>query len=195
MSAQPQPRLTAEQYLDLDRAADYRSEYYDGRMYAMSGGSYPHGQLILNFGAELRSALKQTACSVTTSDIRLRVNPNGLYTYPDIMVVCGERMFAEGRRDTLLNPRVIVEVLSPSTEAHDRGLKFREYRTIPSLQEYALVSQSEVRVELFQRRSDDQWLLSDFAGLEASVEFQSLNCRIALSEIYDRVTLEPESLS
>src|SRR5262249_9165559 len=146
MSAHPQ-WLTPEQYLEIERAAEFRSEYYNGRMYAMSGGSLRHARIILNLGGELRAALKGGPCSATVSDLRLRVAPDGLYTYPDIVVCCGEPQLADGYSDMILNPTLIVEVLSPSTEAYDRGFKSAQYREIESLQEYGFVSQSEARVE------------------------------------------------
>jgi Uma2 family endonuclease len=164
MSVQPHPSLTQEEYLKIERAAAFKSEYYDGRMYAMSGGSYPHGQIIPNLAAELRQALRGKGCSVTTSEVRIRVSPRGFYTYPDIAVVCGPPKFADDQADTLLNPTLLVEVLSPSTEAHDRGFKFAQYRQLESLQEYALVSQTEPRVEIFRRQAPGEWLLSEASG-------------------------------
>src|SRR5437667_9232598 len=121
MSAQAQPRITAEQYLEIERAAEFRSEYYAGRMYAMSGGAYRHVVIISALSRAIGNALSKRPCTVVSSDLRLRVSPGGLYTYPDLMVVCGEPKFVDRRTDTLLNPIVIVEVLSPSTEAYDRG--------------------------------------------------------------------------
>ncbi len=186
MSALAHPRLSVEAYLKLDREAEFKSEFYDGCMYAMSGGSYPHGQIILNIGAELRHGLRGRNCSVTASDVRVRVARNA-YTYPDIAVVCGTPRFADDQKDTLINPTLLVEVLSPSTEAHDRGMKFAYYRKLESLQEYALVSQLEPRVEIFRRQSSGDWLLSESVGTDAFVRFESLDCRIALSEIYHQV--------
>jgi Uma2 family endonuclease len=188
MSAQPQTRLTPEQYLEIDRASEFRNEYYDGRMYAMSGGTHRHALIIFNLGSELRNIVKKRRCMVTSSDVRVRVAPGGLYTYPDLVVVCGEPKYADGRRDTLLNPRLIVEVLSPSTEAYDRGFKSAQYRALESLEEYALVSQSEPRVEVFRRQPGGQWLLSEFAGLDALCRFESVDAVVALSEVYDNVT-------
>src|ERR1700687_5113392 len=162
MSAHPQPRLTPEQYLERERAAqDVRSEYYNGRVYAMSGASYRHVMLISSLSHHLRNALGTSPCSVGTNDLRVRVSTDGLYTYPDVVVVCGEPRFVDGLADTLLNPILIIEVLSPSTEAYDRGFKFAQYRTLESLQEYALVSQSEARVEIFRRQPSGDWLLSE----------------------------------
>jgi Uma2 family endonuclease len=188
MSAQPHPRLTEEEYLKIERAAEFKSEYYDGRMYAMSGGSYAHGQIVPNLGAELRQGLKSRDYSVTTSVVRLRVSPRGFYTYPDIAVVCGSPQFADDQADTLLNPTLLVEVLSPSTEAHDRGFKFAQYRQLDSLQEYALVSQTEPRVEIFRRQGAKEWVLSEACGLDATCRFESVDCQVALAEIYYQVS-------
>jgi Uma2 family endonuclease len=192
MSAQAQPRLTPEQYLDAERSAELRHEYYDGHIYAMSGGSYQHGQIIGNLTGELRTALTTRTCSVVPNDLRLRVSPDGLYTYPDVIVICGDPRFADDRRDTLLNPALIVEVLSPSTEAYDRGFKSAQYRTVESLEEYALVSQVEPRVEVFRRQPGGRWLLSEAVGFEAVCHFESLDCAIPLAEIYARVTFSPD---
>jgi len=133
MSAQPQPRLTPEEYLEIERNAEFRSEYYNGRMYAMAGGSPNHGRIIGNLTGELHAALKKGPCDVIPNDLRLLVSPVGLYTYPDVIVVCGEMQLAEGTKDTLVNPTLVVEVLSPTTEAYDRGFKSSHYRTIESL--------------------------------------------------------------
>jgi len=187
MSAQSQPRLTPEQYLEIERAAEFRSEFYNGFMYAMSGGSYKHAQIIGGLVRELGNALKKRPCSVVPIDLRLRVSPSGLYTYPDAIVICGEPKFADDQKDTLLNPTLIVEVLSPSTEAYDRGFKSAQYRTLASLQEYVLVSQAEPRMEVFHRQSDGHWLLSEAIGLESTCRFESLGCAVALADVYDKV--------
>jgi Uma2 family endonuclease len=188
MSAQPQPRLTPEQYLEIERAAEVKSEYYNGQMYAMSGGSHRHVFVIGNFAFALRSALrKRPTCLVTTSDLRVRVAQAGLYSYPDVVVVCAEPKYADDRQDTLLNPLLIVEVLSPTTEAYDRGFKSAQYRTLESLEEYALVSQSEARVEVF-RRQPGGWLLNESVGLEAVCRLESVGADIALADIYDKLT-------
>jgi Uma2 family endonuclease len=189
MSAQPQPRLTPEQYLEQDRASEFRNEYYAGRMYAMSGGTHTHAIVAGNLTSELRSATGKR-CMVTQSDLRVRVSPSGLYTYPDIVVVCGQPQYVDGHRDTLANPILVAEVLSPSTEAYDRGFKSVQYRTLESLQEYVLVSQSEPRVEVYRRQAGGTWLLSESAGLEASCTFESLGCSVQLKDIYSQVTFE-----
>jgi Uma2 family endonuclease len=189
MSAHAQPGLTPEQYLEIERAAEFRSEYYAGRMYAMSGASYNHVLITLSLGGELRAALKLSPCAVGTNDLRLRISPRGLYTYPDIVVVCGDPKFADDQKDTLANPTFLAEVLSPSTEAYDRGFKSAQYRKIESLQEYVLVSQTEPRLEVFRRQPGGGWLLSEFVGLDAVSRFDSLGCEIPLAEIYAKVTL------
>lgn len=192
MAAQPMPRLSQEQYLHMERAAPFRSEFFGGHMYAMSGSSYPHVQITGNLSFELRKTVGQR-CDVMTNDLRLRVSPSGLYTYPDIVVICGEPKFADDQKDTLLNPILILEVLSPSTEAYDRGFKFAQYRTIDSLQEYALISQAEPRVELFRRHSGGDWLFSEAVGLDSTCRFASVDCAIALADVYSKVTFESPS--
>jgi Uma2 family endonuclease len=190
MSAQSQPRLTPEQYLELERAAEFRSEYYNGRMYAMAGGSLQQSIIIGHLTRHMGNALAGQPYIVVPNDLRVRVSPGGLYTYPDVIVVCGSPKLLDGRKDTLLNPAVLIEVLSPSTEAYDRGFKSAQYRTLESLQEYALVSQTEPRVEVFRRQPSGDWLLSESIGLEATCRFDSVGCQIPLAEIYDKVSFE-----
>jgi Uma2 family endonuclease len=192
MSAQPQARLSPEQYLEIERAAETRNEYYNGRMYAMSGASVGHIVITSNLNRGLSIALRKRARRVGTNDFRVRVSPDRLYTYPDLVVFCGEPKFADARADTLLNPVFLAEVISPSTEAYDRGFKSAQYRTLDSLQEYALISQSEPRVEVFRRQTGGTWLLSESVGLDTSCLFDSLGCEIPLSEIYDKVSFEGE---
>ena len=192
MSAQAQPRLSPDEYLELDRATEFKHEYFDGRIYMMPGGSYAHALVITNLGGELRSALKKRPCTVTTTEARTRVSEEGLYTYPDVAVVCGEPQFRDKRKDTILNPVLIIEVLSPSTEAYDRGFKFAQYRKLETLEEYVLVSQSEPHVEVFRRQHSGDWLLSEWSGMDATCRFSSLDCSVALAEIYDKVTFTPE---
>lgn len=187
MSAQPFPRLTVEQYLGLERAAPNKHEYYDGRMYAMAGGSFAHARLISNLTRYISEALDDSPCVVATTELLVRTSSEGLHTYPDIVVVCGEASLADEHRDILLNPTVLIEVLSKSTEAHDRGLKFKECRRIESLQEYVLVSQIEPRVEVFRRGSAGEWTLRDFSGTDALCQLASLNCEIPLARIYRNV--------
>jgi Uma2 family endonuclease len=190
MSAQPHPRLTPEQYLAIERAAEFKSEYYNGEMFAMSGGSSRHAIIAMNIGAELRSGLRNKGCRVASSDLRVGVMPAGLYTYPDVVVVCGDLMFADHEKDTLVNPALLVEVLSPSSEAHDRGFKWEQYEQIESLREYVLVAQSKPRVEVYTRQPGGGWLFTDFTGLDAHARFPGVDCEIPLAEIYLGVSFE-----
>lgn len=195
MSAQALPRITPEQYLEAERAAEFKSEYYGGQIYAMAGGTIPHAHIIANFTGALFLALRGSTCFVLSSDARLRISATGLYTYPDVMVVCGDPKFADDQRDTVLNPTLIVEVLSKSTEGHDRGFKFAQYRKLDSLREYALVSTGEPRVEKFLRQAEGQWVLWESVGSGAVCHFSSLDCKIALTDIYDKVTFDAEQAS
>jgi Uma2 family endonuclease len=189
MAANAQPRLTPQEYLARERAAEFRSEFFDGGIYAMAGGSAQHALLVANLVREIGNALRASPCVVVSQDLRTSVSADGLYTYPDVLVVCGEMRFLDDQRDTLTNPKLIVEVLSPGTEAYDRGLKFAQYRTIESLDEYALVSQAEARVEVYRRRENREWLYADYAGHEATALFETVGS-IPLSEIYSKVTLD-----
>jgi Uma2 family endonuclease len=191
MSAPLQSHLTPEEYVAIERAAQFRSEYYNGRMYAMPGGSHAHAIAIHNMGRILGNLLEERPCLVTSSDLRVRVEPGGLYTYPDIVVVCGKPQYADDQRDTLLNPVLIIEVLSPSTEAYDRGFKSAQYRAMASLEEYALVSQAEPRIEVY-RRQGAHWLLSEYIGLEAVCRLESVGCSLTLSAVYKNIAFGGE---
>lgn len=188
MSALPKPYLTPEEYLEIERNAEHKHEYFDGEMFAMAGGSPEHSQVIANVIIELGYQLKKRPCVVYSSDVRVNVAPTGLYTYPDVTVVCGSPQFSDDQKDTLINPLLIVEVLSDSTEAYDRGRKFDMYRTLPSLREYLLVSQLEPRLALYTRQPDDRWLLSDAIGREAALHLESVDCVLALADVYLKVT-------
>ncbi len=177
---------TPEEYLTIDRRAEIRSEYFDGRIVSMGGGSFAHSLIAINIGSSLREHLAPTMCIVVNSDMRVRVNAD-TYAYPDISVVCDEPNFSDDYRDVLLNPTVIVEVLSPSTEVYDRGEKFKRYRRIPSLQHYVLVAQDSAWVEVYSRQGD-MWVYSDAEGLDASVYLAAIDCTMALSEVYAKVT-------
>ena len=155
MASNPVTKVTEEQYLAIDRAAEFRSEFLDGEMIAMSGGSMRHAQLQANVIGELFAALRGGDCRVYSSDFRVRVSKTRMYAYPDVSVVCGKHALADERQDILLNPVVIFEVLSPSTEKYDRGVKFRYYRTIDSLTDYVLVDQDQVRIERYCHETDN----------------------------------------
>jgi Uma2 family endonuclease len=184
MSTVPKPLLSPQEYLAQERRADCKSEYQRGEVFAMEGASYEHTLAKDNLAGETRSQLKNGPCRVLTSDMRVKVEATGPYTYPDIAIVCDEPRFEDAVFDTLLNPRVLVEVLSDSTEKYDRGAKFGHYRQIPSLQEYVLVSQDQPLVERYVRQPDRSWLLTVFEGLSQTFAFTSVPARIALADIY-----------
>jgi Uma2 family endonuclease len=187
MSTASKSWLTAEEYLVRERAAEIRSEYYRGEMFAMAGASDEHCGIKDNLAAETRAQLKGGPCRVRTSDLRVKVSTTGLYTYPDILIYCDNPQFEDAFVDTLLNPRVLVEVLSKSTESYDRGKKFAHYRQLPSLQEYILVAQDQPLVERFVRQPDGQWSLTLFEGLASVLLFTSVPVRIPLTEVYDGI--------
>lgn len=191
MSSLTDTYYTPEQYLALEREAEYKSEYIHGQIYAMAGASEEHNLIAGNILAAMHAQFRGRPCRVYTSDMRVKVNAGDMYTYPDVVAVCGEPRFEDRHVDTLLNPTVIVEVLSPSTEAYDRGVKFARYRRIESLLDYILVSQDRALVEHFVRHGDggDQWLLTEISGPEGSLHLASVGCAISLRDIYDKVSL------
>jgi Uma2 family endonuclease len=191
MSSVPTRRISPQEYLATERLADFRSEYLRGEVFAMAGASYEHTLVKDNTAGEARGQLKSGPCRVLTSDMRVKVDATGLYTYPDIAIVCDEPQFEDEVFDTLLNPRVLVEVLSDSTEKYDRGAKFGHYRQIPSLQEFVLIAQDRPLVERFVRQADGSWLLTVFEGLSQTFAFASVPARIPLTDIYSGVTLPP----
>jgi Uma2 family endonuclease len=186
MSSAVKTRYTPEQYLELERKAPYKSEYHDGCIYAMSGASREHNLIAGNLLSLINPQLEDRPCEVYMSDMRVRVSATGLYTYPDVSVVCGESQFLDREVDTLLNPTLIVEVLSPSTEAYDRGKKFDQYRRLESLREYVLVAQDEVLVLRYTRRGVE-WILSEFRRMEEVLRLESVGCEMPLSAVYRKV--------
>lgn len=189
-TAATRSRITPERYLALERRAEARSEYLDGQLYAMAGTSRAHSLIVHNFNRELGVQLRDRPCEVYSTDLRVSTDVARHYTYPDVIVVCGEPRLLDGELDTLLNPTVLVEVISPSTEAYDRGLKFELYRRLDSLREYVLVSQDRAHVDRFTRRGDD-WILTAFDGLDATLDLESIACAVQMSEIYAKVPLAP----
>ena len=186
MSTAAAPRYTPEEYLARERAAEYKSEYVNGFIVAMTGASRAHNVISVNIGGELRGQLKGRPCEVYSGDMRVKVNATGTYRYPDIAVACGDITFEDAELDMLHDPMVIIKVLSPSTELIDRGEKFAHYRRLASLREYLLVSQETPHIEQFVRRCDG-WLLSEAGGLDASVHLTSIDCMLPLREVYDKV--------
>lgn len=193
MSASPQRLLTPEEYLAIERELPTKHEYCVGEMFAMSGASRKHNQLTFNLAALLHSQIKDRECFAFVGDMRTKVATSVSYFYPDAVITCDKPEFEDARQDTLLNPKVVVEVLSPTTESYDRGVKFELYRQILSLREYVLVAQNRAYVEHFARREDGQWLLSEIAGLDATVDLPSVDCHIALRDLYAKVDFTPEA--
>jgi len=189
--ASPIHRLTESEYLEIERRAEFKSEFLDGEMFAMAGGSPRHSQIASNAIRALGNKLESRGCIVFTSDLKLKVEVTELFTYPDVSIVCGPQKYAAGTDDVLVNPILLVEVLSDSTEAYDRGTKFEHYRQIPSLREYLLISQKEPHVELFIRQQNKEWLLREATGLDSKIELPSLEITLALSEIFANVEFVP----
>lgn len=192
--AQKVPHLTPLEYLTIERAAPTKSEFFDGEMFAMAGGTALHSLIGTNVSGEFRNLLRGKKCVPYNADLRIQVQPTGLFTYPDLSVICGPLEFALGTDDTVTNPTVLVEVLSPSTEAYDRGQKFLHYRQLPSLREYLLVSQHEPLLELFSRQDENLWALRQAVGLDAQLEVPTLGITLALAEIYAGVEFPPQPL-
>ena len=181
-----QPLVTPAEYLALERKSREKSEYVNGRVYAMSGASRLHNLIAGNVFGELRAKLRGRPCEAYVNDMRVKVQRTGMYTYPDVVALCEEPRLEDAELDTLLNPSVIVEVLSPSTESYDRGEKFAHYRRLDSLQEYVLVAQVTRRIEHF-RREGDHWVLTEISDPGGELTLSSLGCALSLADIYDRV--------
>jgi Uma2 family endonuclease len=179
--------ITPEQYLEIERKAEFKSEYYRGEMFLMGGAREAHNLIVLNLAAELRQQFRKRPCRAYMNDMRVLVNATGLYTYPDVAAVCGEPQFLDETRDTLLNPSLIVEVLSPSTEGFDRGRKFEHYRSVESVGEYLMLASERVSAELYTRQPDGRWLLTFAGRLEDSLDLQSVGVHLALADLYEKV--------
>ncbi len=182
--------ITPAEYLALDREADHKSEYFDGELFAMAGASPEHVLIVSNIVAELQSALRDKPCVIFSTDLRLRISSTGHYAYPDVAVACGELEFADDHRDTLVNPVVIFEVLSESTQDYDRGSKFAHYRTIKSLMHYVLVAQDKPHVEYFTRESvEDPWVLWETDRQEDSIPLGVIDCNLTVGSLYRKLEL------
>ena len=188
MVSLPQHALTPAEYLALERAADVRSEFRDGTVVAMTGASRAHNLIVVNLGRELSLHLRGRPCETYTSDMRVRIAAHNVYTYPDVVVVRGEPRFEGAEVDTLLNPTLIIEVLSDSTERYDRGKKFGPYRSLPSLGEYLLVAQDEYSIDYYRRETDGRWIIGGAHGREATLALAG-GYTLALDAVYERVTL------
>jgi Uma2 family endonuclease len=186
MSSQPTTFVSPEDYLAQERLAERKSEYFQGEVFAMAGASPRHVWIVSNLNGNLWQQLKGKPCRVSASDFRLRVTPAGLYTYPDV-VVCGEPQFGDDQKDTVLNPVLIVEVLSESTRDYDRGKKFQQYRKLPSLIEYLMIEQDQPHIEHWTRKPENHWDFVEFDDLAQSIELTSIGCVLPLTEVYDKI--------
>ncbi len=187
-----QTRLTPEEYLVRERLAETKSEYYQGEVFARAAASEKHNVIVTNLVFSLAGSVRQRDCRVYSSDMRLLVSNTGLYTYPDVMVVCGKPVLAEQQGDVLTNPLLIVEVLSESTKDYDRGGKFHQYMRIPSLQEYLTVSQTERLIDQSIRQADNSWLIRKLAPANGNVPLHSLGIELDFADVYDKVAFENE---
>jgi Uma2 family endonuclease len=191
MSALANKHWTAEEYLAFERASEERYEFFAGAIHLISGSSRNHNLIVVNTFTSLHYQTTQHSHEVYANAMRVRVNKRD-YVYPDVVVVCGEPQLEDDQLDTLLNPTLIIEVLSPSTEKYDRDEKFRSYCTLQSLQEYVLISQHTPRIERYLRHEDGQWLYVEVSGLESSVELTSIGCTLALVDVYNKMRFEEE---
>jgi Uma2 family endonuclease len=187
MSGILKTKLTPEEYLEFERKSETKHEHFNGEIFAMSDAKRNHNKITTNLNGLVWQHLKGKSCENYSNDMRVFIPKTGLYTYPDIVVVCGEPQFQDNVFDTLFNPLLLIEVLSESTESYDRGKKFQHYRSIESLEEYVLVAQDEARIEKFVKSGDGFWVLSEAVGLGAEIEFSSIECCLALAEVYDKV--------
>ena len=185
--AQTKTLYTPEEYLAMERSGEMRHEFFQGEIFAMAGGSRRHNGISANIIRLLGNQLLERDCTVYGSDMRVRVPAAEKYTYPDIVAVCGEEVFEDENEDTLLNPSLIIEVLSKSTEAYDRGTKFEYYQTIESFREYVLIAQEPFRVEQFVRKDINVWTYFEFRKPEDVVELNSINCELSLRDIYHKI--------
>ncbi len=195
MSAEPRAYISEVAYLEQERHSPIKHEYYAGQIYAMTGAKEAHNLIASNIIATLHGQLRHKPCRVYPSDMRVKVLATGLHTYPDVVVVCGQPEFVDAQRDTLTNPSVLFEILSPSTERYDRGIKFRHYRAIESLRDYILIAQDRPWIEHYVRQPNGQWLLEEASGLHGSLQIDSLGYRLTLADSYEKVELRSDDLT
>lgn len=193
MSAQPCHLMTPEEYLAFEEQSSEKHEYYGGRIVALAGGNQAHSIICSNLNALLHSQLRKRPCVIYTSDMKIRADRPRKYMYPDLAVVCGESQFEDATRRVLLNPAVIIEVLSESTEQYDRGKKFQYYRSIATVQEYVLVSQDAKHIDHYRRQSENLWVLTSIDGDDGVLELPTIECRLRLAEIYEKVPFDSEN--
>jgi len=193
MESKPQSYYSPEEYLQLEEVAEFRSEYHDGEIIPMTGGTPNHNRIALNFGGALNFGLKGQPYDVFINDLRLWIPSKLVYTYPDVMLVAGKLEFVAGRKDTITNAVMVAEVLSKSTANCDRSDKFKLFRSIPSFREYVLIDRYEMHVEQFSKRDDNKWVLSEYDGADAVLVLSSVEFEMSLGEMFDRVDFESES--
>jgi Uma2 family endonuclease len=187
MEKQAYKRYTPEEYLVFEEAAEYKSEYYQGDIFAMSGGSVNHNRIVMSLSSKLEASLGGSKCEAFMSDMRVWIEAKAVFTFPDITIVCGDLQFYENRNDTITNPVVIFEVLSKSTESYDRGKKFEFYRAIPALQEYILIDQYNMHIEQFAIGSEGKWVLTEYSNEKDVFQLFNVDFQMPLNEIYKRV--------
>lgn len=187
MSAEPQRRPTVQDYLAFERQSEEKHEYSGGEIFAMTGASRAHNRISWNITLALGPQLDESSCEGYVADMRVRIPASDRYTYPDLVVVCGEPEFEDAELDTLLNPTLIIEILSPSTEDHDRGRKLFDYRSIPSLQVILLVAQNQVYVEQLTRQEDGSWVLTETGAVGSTLDLTAIDARLPLADVYRRV--------
>ena len=192
MSTAPKTHLTAQEYLVIERNSEIRSEYFRGEMFAMTGASREHNVICMNVGRRLLEQFDGRSCEAYQSDMRVRVSETGLYTYPDVVAICGEPQFDDDHLDTLTDPQVIFEVFSDSTEGYVRGKKFQEYRELGSLRDYILISQKECVVERYTRQPDNQWLFWSTNKIADTLKIASIDCKLKLEDVYARIEFSEE---
>ena len=192
MSSLARPRYTPEQYLEIDRKAEHRSEYVNGEILAMAGASREHNRITLNIGTSLTLQLRGTPCEPFATDLRVKGLKTSSFLFPDAVVGCAPLEFEDDTLDILLNPVVVMEVLPPTTQSNDRGWKFAHYRRLATLKDYVMLSQYRPFVEHYTRRSDDQWVLTEVRGMDGVLRLPSIGCELPLSEVYERVEFAPE---
>lgn len=189
MTALPKKQFISEEdYLTMEAVSPVKHEYFDGEIFQMAGASEQHNTITINIAGELHQQLKKRQCKVYQTDMRLYIESEGIYVYPDVMVVCGKPEIKKYKNlDNILNPILIVEVLSDSTADYDKGAKFEQYRTIESFKEYLLVSQDRKQLTRYTKQSDGSWILTDFIGDKTRIELSSIECTLAVEDIYDKV--------
>lgn len=187
------PYITEEEYLILDRASTTKHEYFNGRIYAMTGAKEPHNLINGNTLASLHSQLRRKPCRIYASDMRVKVTKTGLNTFPDIVIICGQPELTDSTRDTATNPVVIIEILSDSTERYDRGMKFQNYRTLDTLRDYILIAQDHPHIEHFSRQDGGVWVLHEATGDTDTINILSIECTLSVEDVYEKVEFEQET--